>query len=299
MLLADQRRSQHMVDAAVEDHDVLPARDLAVDDASDVGAGRPDQEATRLQQDPRAARGRVPGEARRDVLQPTAEEVEVEWRLVGLVRDPEPPARVDEPQPEPGRRREPGGQARQSTRRGPRSLPASSTLDAPKAWMPSGSSHGDATASAAATRRSATSIPNLPAPSSPTSRTRSSRALSVTAARSSTGCAPPEALGDRRQPPQLADATRRSPHERPPRRRRPAPRRASRVRSRRRRRRRSRRAGPGAARRRTRRRRPSPTPASWRRTARLGFALTAYARSTDDGSRRGAPSTWRATTSRS
>ena len=56
------------------------------------------------------------------------------------------------------------------------------------------------------------------------------RALSVTAARSRTGWRRPEALGDRRQPPQLAHATRPSRRARPPRRRRPAPRRACRGR---------------------------------------------------------------------
>ena len=55
MLLADQRRTQHVVDPAVEDHDVLAADRLAVDDARDVGAGGADEEAAGLEQDPRVA----------------------------------------------------------------------------------------------------------------------------------------------------------------------------------------------------------------------------------------------------
>ncbi len=50
MLLADERRPQDVVDAAIEDDDDRPIDRLAIDDAREVGARRPDQEAAGLEQ---------------------------------------------------------------------------------------------------------------------------------------------------------------------------------------------------------------------------------------------------------
>ena len=63
MLLADQRRPQQVVDAAIEDDDRRAIDRLAVDDARQVRAGRPDEEAPRLEQEPRLGEERVVGPA--------------------------------------------------------------------------------------------------------------------------------------------------------------------------------------------------------------------------------------------
>ena len=59
MLLADERRPQDVMDAAIEDDDDRPVDRLAIDDARDVGARRPDQEAAGLEQQPRAGQDGV------------------------------------------------------------------------------------------------------------------------------------------------------------------------------------------------------------------------------------------------
>ena len=182
MLLADQRRAQHVVDAAVEDHDVLAADDLAVDDPRDVGAGRPDQEPPGLEQDARGGAWPGPRRAGRRRGEPRAERREVERRLVASYGIPSPPPAST------SRSRNPAVAAsRRASRRSPRRAPpiaaASSTLEAPKAWTPERlePGRGDGLGRRARAGRRA-SIPNLPAPSSPTSRTRSSRGAPTTAA---------------------------------------------------------------------------------------------------------------------
>ena len=202
VLLADQHRPEDVVDAAVEDDDVVAADGLAVDDARDVGAGRADEEAAGLEQDAGVARGGVGGHAGRQCLEPLAELAEVQRGLVRRVRDAEAAAGVDQRAARSPLRPPVRGPRPPSPRRARRATAASSTFDAPNACSPSGSSQGEATASAAADRRSAPSMPNLPAPSSPTRRTRSRRAASDTAARSR--------IGWRRPRPSAIRARRRS-----------------------------------------------------------------------------------------
>ena len=188
MLLADQCRPQHVMDAAVEDRDAPAVDGLGVDDPREVGARLADQEPSRLQQQARvrAATGRRPSS-----------------RPAPRARDPAARGRA------PPRAARTGSRARRRRRR---SGPARRPTDASSAAVArrrgdvrdervrverrsrrrtraARAARGGATRppAAAASSRSAASIPNLPAPSSPMSRTRSSRAASVTAARRSTG----------------------------------------------------------------------------------------------------------------
>ena len=193
MLLADERRPQHVVDAAIEDDDDRPIDRLAIDDAREVRAGRPDQEAAGLEQQARVRRARDRSPSRGDLGEAGAEADQVERFLVRLVRDAEPAAGVDQPKRACRPTGRAGGRRGPSPRRARRAPPASRTFDAPKACSPSSSRCGEATARRADSARSAASIPNLPAPSSPTRRTRSSRACSETAARSRTGWTRPAA----------------------------------------------------------------------------------------------------------
>ena len=163
VLLPDQRRPEDVVDAAVEDDDVVPSTGLAVDDAGQVGARRPDEEPAGLEQQPRLARGS--GRSAQPVDdrgQAAAEPDEIERLLVRLVRDPEAAARVDEPEPRsrPGRASSP----RQADGRGDvrrRAPPASRTFDAPNACRPRSSRCGDATARPRRATRSAGVHPEL------------------------------------------------------------------------------------------------------------------------------------------
>ena len=80
------------------------------------------------------------------------------------------------------------------------SASASVTLEAPNACNPRGSSHGDARASAAATRRSPGSMPNLPAPSSPTRRTALEGSRAGDRGPQQHRLAAPQGPGDRGEP---------------------------------------------------------------------------------------------------
>ena len=78
---------------------IEPATVLRSTTRATVGAGRPDQEPAGFQQESRVAR--EPGRAAQSgaiASRPGAEPLEIEGVLVGLVRDPEPAARVDEPE---------------------------------------------------------------------------------------------------------------------------------------------------------------------------------------------------------
>ena len=94
------------MDATVEDDHDRPIDRLAIDDAGEVGARRPDQEATRLEQQPRVAQEGIGGPAGGDPRQPGPEPDQVERLLVRLVRDPEPAAGVDQADGRPGRERQ-------------------------------------------------------------------------------------------------------------------------------------------------------------------------------------------------
>ena len=178
------------------------------------------------------------------------------------------------------------------------SAPASRMFDAPKAWSPSRSRCVEAAARRADSARSAASIPNLPAPSSPTRRTRSSRACSETAARRRTGWTLPAAAaipsrrasspGDStvtaRIPVVTAAASSTS--------RLPGP--VITIRSAAIPARRAVTSSPPEA-----TSAPSPSRPRNSTTARAGFALTAYARSTLAGRTAWSVVTWRSMTSRS
>ena len=105
VLLPDQDRPQHVVDAAVEDDDRRALDGLAVDDARQVGARRPDEEPAGLEQEPGVGQERVRRPVRDDRRDPRSQPDQVERFLVGLVRDAETAARIDEPD---GRARQPG-----------------------------------------------------------------------------------------------------------------------------------------------------------------------------------------------
>ncbi len=79
---------------------------LAVDHAGQVGAGRPDEEAPRLEEEPRAVQQRVAGPRGGDLGDAPAEAGEVERVLVRFVGDPEPATRIDEPDRRTGPPRE-------------------------------------------------------------------------------------------------------------------------------------------------------------------------------------------------
>ncbi len=146
VLLPDQRRPQDVMDATVEDDDRRAVDGLAVDDASDIGAGRSDEEATGLEEQPGLGQERI--------------------RRPGLGDLGEAPARAGPGRATPRavrtgcrgrRRRRPAGPivpAATASRRAARTVAAtwstsaatSSTFDAPKACRPSRSRCGDATA---------------------------------------------------------------------------------------------------------------------------------------------------------
>ena len=85
------------------------------------------------------------------------------------------------------------------------SEPASSTLDAPNAWSPSGSSHGDATASRGREPQVGGVHPELARPVvADEPDALQPRRLGDGRAEQD-GLAAPEPLGDPREPPQLAD----------------------------------------------------------------------------------------------
>ena len=242
MLLADQRRPQHVVDAAIEDDDV-PSRRRVL---------RSTTRATDTRRPARPGNGRAPGgaahrpgpgptsQAATIAASPRPEPDQVERFLVWLVRDPEPAAGVDRAatgRPQPHRQApRPCGPWRRRARRAPprraRSTPRTRAARAGRDGPRRPPSRGR-------DPRSAASIPNLPAPSSPTRRTRSRRAcLRDTAARSRTGWRRPAAGGDGLQAcsspgdstviartpaprprPQLVVALARAGHRRPARRR--------------------------------------------------------------------------------
>jgi hypothetical protein len=80
------------------DDDVAAGHDLAIDDRSDVGARRAEEEPTRLEEDPRLARPRVTRESGGQRREPRPEADQVESVVVGLVRDAEPATDVDKPE---------------------------------------------------------------------------------------------------------------------------------------------------------------------------------------------------------
>ena len=106
MLLPDERGPQQVVDAAVEDDDVVLAHALAVHDPGDVGAGGADEEPAGLEQDAGRRGRRVAGQASGQRRQPAGEEAQVQRLVVGLVRDAEPTTRVHQPEREARRGRE-------------------------------------------------------------------------------------------------------------------------------------------------------------------------------------------------
>ena len=174
MLLSDQRGPEDVVDPAVDDRD-LPAPDrLPVEDPGDVGAGRTDQEPPRLDQD-RASRQRAgrPPARRSSVDQPPAQAGEVERgfpvarrgsrvrhrRRPGAARSPSS-AMIVRPNSIVARACVDQGRGVAHVRRAERMEPEQLELRR--------AARGRGAGSAA----SASSIPNLPAPSSPTIRTR-------------------------------------------------------------------------------------------------------------------------------
>ena len=97
MLRPDQRRSKDVMDAAIEDRDRRPVDRLGVHDAGEVRAGRPDQEAPGLEQEPRLGEQWVVRPAVDDAGQAATEPDQVERLLVRLVRDAQAAPGVDDP----------------------------------------------------------------------------------------------------------------------------------------------------------------------------------------------------------
>ena len=259
------------------------AHPLAIDDPRQVRTRGPDEPAPRLEQHARARGRGVAGESLPDRGEPRAEHRQVERRLV-----------VARTGSRAHHRHRPGGaRSRPRLRRRAASstvdatcaasTSASSRFDAPNAWTPHGSSHGEATASAAAARRSASSMPNLPAPASPMIRTRSASASAVADSRRRTGWTRPAAsaiAASRRSSPRDSTVTTRIPAATAAASsssRLPGPVRTMRL-------------GSKPARRTCRSSPPDatsapiPRPRRCWRTASSGFALTANARSNDAGS---------------
>ena len=193
MLLADEGRSQHVMDAAVEDDDDRRRR---------RSSGRPPGRGRRRTSRPGTVPARAGGAHRAGpgrsaqsstiAVRPAPRRSRSSDASCGSYGMPRPPpasiSRSATPTAIASRRA-----VRTVSRTCSTSAPASSTFDAPNACRPSSSRWGEATACRAAATRSAASIPNLPAPSSPTRRTRSSRARSETATRSMTGWTRPAA----------------------------------------------------------------------------------------------------------
>ena len=84
---------------------------LPVDDASEVCARRSDQEAARLEQEPRLRQDRVGVPVARHLGQARAQTHQVERLLVRFVGDPEAASGIDQPKGRASRQREPPGGA--------------------------------------------------------------------------------------------------------------------------------------------------------------------------------------------
>jgi hypothetical protein len=85
VLLPDERRSQHVVDPAVEDHHLAAVDELPVDDAGQVRARRADEVPPRFQQEARVPGDGVDGPGCGELRQAPAVGDEIERFLVRLI----------------------------------------------------------------------------------------------------------------------------------------------------------------------------------------------------------------------
>ena len=195
---------EDMVDAAVEDDHGRAVDGLAVDDAGQVRAGRPDQEPAGFEEQPSLAEQRVARPGRR----PRPPGPRPAGRGRAIPRAARTGCRARRPRRSgapsfrsPARA---GGRLARSRRRARPARPASSTFEAPKACSPSSSRWGEAAARRAAATRSPDIHPELAGPVVADEPDALERASSVTAARSRTGCRRPASRRDGLEPAELA-----------------------------------------------------------------------------------------------